>query len=175
VLRRWVSRNRDGSYSLRLDEDLAGLLAALSDQLDPLLDDPSADTGLRRLFPPAHPDDLIAEAEWQIVQGGPLRDSRRGALDALRSVAPDARLDEDELITWLQGLNALRLVLAERLEVADDPHQEEAAVRAAERVLDDPSASDEAMAEARRRLATWQVYDLLATLISHAVTALDHR
>lgn len=172
MARRWVTRNRDGTFSLHLDDDLAGLVAALAEQLDPLLEDPSADPGLRRLYPPAHPDDLIAEAEWQIAQGEALTDSRRQALEAVRTAGASARLDEDELIAWVQGLNALRLVLAERLAVADDPEGEDAAVRAAAAVAEDPTVDEAEREAARRVLGTWQVYDLLATLIAHAVRAL---
>jgi hypothetical protein len=172
VARRWVTRNRDGSYSLHLDDDLADLVATLAGQLDPLLDDPSADTGLRRLFPPAHPDDLIAEAEWQIEQGASLLDSRRTALEAVRSAGPSARLDEEQLIAWVQGLNSLRLVLAERLQVADDPTGEDEAVRVAAELSQDPDLTEEEREAARRLLGTWQVYELLATMIDHAVRAL---
>ncbi len=167
-----MTRNRDGSYSLHLDDDLAALVASLADQLDPLLDDPSVDPGLRRLFPPAHPDDLIAEAAWEIQQGASLLDSRRAALASVRGAATADRLTEDELIAWVQGLNALRLVLAERLQV-DDPEGEDAAVRAAAARAQDPTASEAEREAAQRLLGTWQVYDLLATMIAHAVRALD--
>ncbi|CAN5597014.1 hypothetical protein BH24ACT4_BH24ACT4_26290 [soil metagenome] len=55
-----VCRRRDGSFVLRLPEETIELLAALGAQLDPLLDDQSADAGLRRLFPPSHEDDVLA-------------------------------------------------------------------------------------------------------------------
>lgn len=173
MIRRWVTRRRDGTYSLHLDDDVTALVASLAEQLEPLLDDPSADPGLRRLFPPAHPDDLIAEAAWQIQQGAALTDSRRAALETVRTATSGERLTEDQLIGWVQGLNALRLVLAERLGVGDDAEAEEEAVRAAVAVAEDPGSAEAEADAARRLLATFQVYDLLATMIAHAVRALD--
>lgn len=166
---RVVRRRRDGSYVLRLDDETIDLLATLAAQLDPLLDDQSADPGLRRLFPPAHTDDVLAEAAWQIEQGEALRDSRRNALAALDQPA-DEPMDEARLVDWMQGVNALRLVLAERLgmeDPADEEDQVEAAV--AELARTDDPAEREAI---QQRLAAWQLFDLLGALVAHAVRAL---
>lgn len=169
MLRGAVKRTRDGRFVLRLDPDEVDLLRAMADQLDPLLDDPSADRGLRRLFPPAHPEDLIAEAEWEIEQGARLRDSRRAALDALRHPV-DEPLTEDGLIAWMQGVNSLRLVLAERLEVSGDPEQERSTIEAA---VTAARADEGQEAEAARQLlGAWQLYELLAWMIDGAVNAL---
>ncbi len=171
-LRRLVVRKRDGTYRLQLGAEERDLLAALADQLDPLLDDPSADPGLRRLFPPAHPEDLMAEAAWQIQQGGDLRDARRAALDVVRT-AGTGPMTEDELIAWVQGVNSLRLVLAERLEVDGDDATDEAAIEHALAIADDDALPAEERDRARRILAMWQVYNLLAVLVAEAVRALD--
>lgn len=165
-----MRRRRDGSFVLRLPEETIDLLAALGAQLDPLLDDQSADSGLRRLFPPAHEDDVLAEAAWQIEQGQALRDSRRDALAALAHPA-DEPMDEDELVTWMQGVNALRLVLGERigLDGEVDEEQEITALEAALVRAEDP----EEMGNLERRLGAWQLYDLLSALVAHAVRALE--
>lgn len=167
---RVVRRRRDGSYVLRLDEATVDLLGSLAAQLDPLLDDQSADVGLRRLFPPAHTEDVLAEAAWQIEQGEALRDSRRDALAALRHPA-DEPMDEEHLVAWMQGVNALRLVLAERLGM-ESPDDEDDEVEAA---LGDLAATDDpAEREAlQQRLAAWQLFDLLGALVAHAVHALE--
>lgn len=171
MARRLVSRKRDGTYTLNLGEDEQALLTALADQLDPLLEDPSADPGLRRLFPPARTDDLLAEAQWQIEQGGPLRDARRAALAVVR--APEPRpLSEDEVIAWVQGINALRLVLAERLEVGDDDAAEEDAIHRAIAIAEDPDRDPAERDGARRIVHMWQVYELLGVMVAHAVRAL---
>lgn len=169
MLRRAVAAKRDGTFVLRLDDDEVALLTSLADQLDPMLDDPSADTALRRLFPPAHTEDVLAEAAWQIEQGASLRDSRRAALDALRHPA-DQALGEDELVIWLQGVNSLRLVLAERLAVGDDPGQERDLVTALRGLAGsgDPAEAD----QARQLLGAWQVYGLLGWMVDGAVSAL---
>ncbi len=167
---RIIRRRRDGSYVLRLDEDTVDLLRTLAGQLEPLLDDPAADAGLRRLFPPAYDDDVLAEAEWEIEQGAALRDSRRAALAALDRPAAEP-MDEDGLVAWMQGVNSLRLVLSERLGV-ESSSDEDRDVVAAEAILttsDDP----EKVGEAARRLAAWQLYDLLSALVYHAVRALE--
>ncbi len=167
--RRLVERQRSGTFVLTLDEDVVGLLTDLAEQLDEQLDDPSADPGLWRLFPPAHPEDLLAEAAWQIEQGDHLRDSRRQALAAL-SHPTGAPLTEDELITWMHGINSLRLVLAERLGVKGDQHEEEVAVDAA---LAAAESDDETVARAgQNALRAWTIYQHLGVMVSDAIDAL---
>ena len=165
-----IKRRRDGTYVLRLDEDTLDLVRALAAQLDPLLDDPSADSGLRRLFPPAHEEDVLAEAAWQIEQGARLRDSRRAALGALDQRAEEP-MDEERMVAWMQGVNALRLVLGERLGIEgnDDGEADVAEAEAVLEASDDPAAVE----EASRRLAAWQLYDLLSALVAYAVRALE--
>lgn len=171
MARRLVTRAKDGTFRLNLDERERSVLAGLADQLDPLLDDPSADPGLRRLFPPARTDDLLAEAQWEIQQGARLRDARRAALDIVRTAGDDP-LTEDELIGWLQGINALRLVLAERLGVGDDERAEDAAVEDALARADDPGLDPDERDRALGIVFMWQVYELLAILVAHTVRAL---
>lgn len=172
MARRLVTRKRDGTYLLNLDEDEQALLTALAEQLDPLLDDPSADPGLRRLFPPARTDDLLAEAQWEIEQGANLRDARRAALEVVRAPAPGP-LSEDAMVGWVQGINALRLVLGERLEVDGDQHAEEDAFDRALELAEDPARPDEERDRALRIVHMWQVYELLGAMVAHAVRALD--
>lgn len=167
---RVVVRDRQGRYQLRLDDEILEALDGLAGQLDPLLEDPSADPGLRRLFPPAHPDDVLAEAAWQIEQGERLRESRRASLDAIR-LAPQGPMDEAAMIRWMQGVNALRLVLAERLGVSDDEADE---LERLTRASDEAESEDPAVAErGQRALLAWSLYDLLGLLVSDAVDALD--
>lgn len=171
MARRLVARKRDGTFHLNLDDDEQALLAALAEQLDPLLDDPSADPGLRRLFPPARTDDLLAEAQWEIEQGGNLRDARRAALEVVRT-AGAGPLTEDQVVSWMQGINALRLVLAERLEVEGDQWAEEAAFRQAVALSEDPTVDPPERDRALRVVHMWQVYELLGVMVAHAVRAL---
>lgn len=168
MARRAVARKRNGTFVLRLDDDEVELLTSLAGQLDPLLDDPSADPALRRLFPPAHPEDLLAEAEWQIEQGGPLRDSRRAALAALSRPAGEP-MAEDELVVWMNGVNSLRLVLAERLGVAGDGSEDDALTNALAAAGGEGDADAEV---ARRFLGAWRLYELLGWMVDGAIRAL---
>jgi hypothetical protein len=172
VARRLVTRKRDGTFTLNLADDEQALLTALAEQLDPLLDDPSADPGLRRLFPPARTDDLLAEAQWEIEQGGNLRDARRAALEVVRAPEPGP-LSEDAVVAWVQGINALRLVLGERLEVDGDQRAEEGAFDRALELAEDPDRPAEERDRALRIVHMWQVYELLGAMVAHAVRALD--
>lgn len=166
-----MSRRSDGTFRLDLDERERAVLADLAEQIDPLLDDPSADPGLRRLFPPARTDDLLAEAQWEIQQGARLRDARRAALELVRT-SGDEPLTEDQVIGWLQGINALRLVLAERLGVDGDERTEEAAVEHAFALAEDPDLDPDERDRAIVVVYLWQVYDMLGILVGHAVRAL---
>lgn len=172
MARRFVTRKRDGTFRVRVGGDLADVLGILVDQLDPQLDDPSKDPTLRRLFPPAHPDDLVAEAAWEIERGDELRDARRATLDVVRSVG-DGPLDEERLVAWVQGVNALRLVLAERLSVSGDEDAEREAILRAQALVEDEDAPRAEREEAYRTLGQWQVYELLGALVHDAVAALD--
>lgn len=166
--RRPVRRRRDGSFVLELTAEEVTLLSDLGSQLDPLLDDPAADSGLRRLFPPAHPEDLLDEAAWQIEQGARLRESRRDALAAL-AIEPGTTVTEEELIRWMNGLNALRLVLAERLGVTTET-DEETVIREAAAAAEDPD--HERSEEGKDTLHGWMVYLHLAGLMGSALEAL---
>lgn len=173
MARRFVTRKRDGTFRVRLGDELADVVGILADQVDPLLDDPTRDPTLRRLFPPAHPDDVVAEAAWEIERGDELRDARRAALEVVRSTGDDRPLDEEQLIAWVQGVNALRLVFAERLGVSGDEDAERAAVLHAQAVVEDEDAPRDEREEAYHFLGRWQVYELLGVLVHDAVAALD--
>jgi hypothetical protein len=70
----------------------------------------------------------------------------------------------------MQGVNALRLVLAERLQVTSDPDQERAELEAA---LAAAESDDDAVAEAgRTALQAWTVYQHLGLMVSDAIDAL---
>lgn len=167
MIRRRRIKRTGGGYVLQLKGHEAEILRELATALDPMLDDPSADTGLHRLFPPAHPDDLMAEAAWQIEQGASLRDSRRAALASLRDPG-DGPMGDDELIAWMQGVNAVRLVVGERLGTTGGPEDDERYQRAMVLSRGEGPEADEA--DALLQLAA--VSDLLAGLIDDAVRAL---
>jgi hypothetical protein len=113
-----IERTRSGSYRLRLTRRERALLRELAEELRARLDGDLDEPSLRRLFPPAYPDDDEAQAEYRHLTGDELLDGRRAALRLLEEERD--RLDEDELGLWLRALNDLRLVLGTRLDVRED-------------------------------------------------------
>jgi hypothetical protein len=118
VIRRQISRARDGSIRLRLTREERDLLRSLPAQLDELLDDPS-NPDLRRLFPAAYEDER-EQQEYADLVGDALMNGRRRALATIGATAGQDRLAPDEAESWLTGLNALRLVLGTRIDVSED-------------------------------------------------------
>jgi hypothetical protein len=152
-------RRRDGRYALHLEAEEREFLARLADELAALLEEAPGDAGLVRLFPPAHTDDVVGEAEWQMIHGADLRASRRTSLEVLASTAERTELDEEEVTAWIQALNAVRLVLGTRLDIQDDTEPDLARLDPS-----DPEAGPEA--------TVWAVYDFLSWLLDRAVRGL---
>lgn len=153
-MRRGFRSGRRGTVVLQLDEaelvmldslaaDLAGLVAPEDDDtgdLDPLavlvgLDDDGGlpeDPAVARLLPDAYPDDPEASTEFRRFTGRGLREAKveravvvRAAIAAAvaegRTSVPVAA---PEAAAWLGVLNDLRLVLASRLDITDEEHDE---------------------------------------------------
>jgi hypothetical protein len=113
-----IRRTRKGDFALSISADERDVLRDLPGQLRELLatDDPS----LRRLFPPAYPDDDELEAEYRELMAGDLLERHNAALDVMAETVDRDRLTEDEVVGWLGALNDLRLVLGTRLDVTED-------------------------------------------------------
>ena len=118
-----VERARDGSFRLRLSREERDLLRSLPAQLRELLG--TEDPSLRRLSPPAYPEDPGQEAEYRELVGEDLEAQRRRALDVMEATIEAERLDEEQLSAWLSALNDLRLVLGTRLDVSEEMYEEE--------------------------------------------------
>jgi hypothetical protein len=118
IRHRRVRRTRKGDFELRLPQAERDLLRSLPSQLRELLatDDPS----LRRLFPPAYLDDPEKDADYQRLMRDELLDRRRGALDTVEATVDATRLDEEQVLGWLEALNDLRLVLGTQLDVTEE-------------------------------------------------------
>lgn len=117
---RRVRRTRSGEVELRLSADERALLRSLPPQLRQLLDEDPADAGLRRLTPPAYPDDAEREAEYRRLMGPDLHGRRLAALAVMERTVDADRLTEDQAQGWLAALNDLRLVLGTGLDVDED-------------------------------------------------------
>ena len=96
---RGINRRRDGSYRVRLPAEERDILAALPGPLREALD--AGEPTLYRWFPP---------------------DGKRAALSELERTAHAESLTEEELRTWLGGLESLRLVLGTQLDVSEESY-----------------------------------------------------
>jgi hypothetical protein len=128
-------RRANGGFEVALDDELRGALEHLADEFLELLvaETPSSDASLQRLFPPAHPDDMLENLDYERVAGAGLLDGKLAAHATLRRTARADRLTEDELLTWMTAINDMRLVIGTRIDVqeesdpgdfADDPERE---------------------------------------------------
>jgi hypothetical protein len=120
VSRRGISRRRDGTYRVDLPTEERDVLAALPGQLREALD--AGEPTLYRLFPPAHPDDDRANEEYARLVGPGLVDGKLLALSELERTAHAKFLDEDELASWLGGLESLRLALGTQLDITEETY-----------------------------------------------------
>ncbi len=159
--RRDVSPVRaDGeAFVIELGPEEAGLVRRLLDELRSLLTDDRDDSEARlllvRLFPVVHPDDPDAEEEYQRLMRDELVQSKLAALDHVeQALAGGGRVDEPQLIAFMQSVNSIRLVLGTMLGVTDDPDVEEVT----------PGLQDS---------AEYHLYAYLSWLLDHAVRALS--
>jgi hypothetical protein len=112
-----ITRERDGTIRIGLAPEERLLLASLPGQVEHFLG--SADPGLRRLSPPAYPDDADAEHEYRQLVGAGIVDGRRAALATLEQTAHADEITPQELDAWLGALETLRLVLGTQLDVTE--------------------------------------------------------
>jgi len=118
--RRRFVRKRDGSYTIRLEDQERDLLRSLPGQLAALVEAEPADPWLQRLFPTAYPKDPEREQEWRLLMSVDLHDRRREQLRTLAETAGASSVTEEQLSMWAQALNDLRLYLGTRLDVGED-------------------------------------------------------
>ena len=119
MFRRTIRRSSDGRYHVHLPAEDRAALGQLAGQLLESLastDDP----GVQRLFPPAHRDDPVGDAEFHLRRHDELAAGRRAALSTFIETADAQVLNEEQLQCWLTSLNDLRLVLGTHLEVSEE-------------------------------------------------------
>jgi hypothetical protein len=114
-------------------------LASLVEEFRGLLSDGDpADAAILRLTPDPYPGDADAGRSFAESTRSDIYDRRRADAAAVRAALAEFRTDQEELSedeafrahdirvssgtldSWLRTLNAIRLVLAERLGIADD-------------------------------------------------------
>jgi Domain of unknown function (DUF2017) len=115
-----IRRGRGGELRLRLPDEERELLLMLCEELRGRVGEDRAHPDLRRLFPPAHPDDENAEDEYRRLLGSQLDVGRERALVTVEATVGQPTLTTDEAESWLRVLNDLRLVLGTRLDVTED-------------------------------------------------------
>ena len=147
-----VRRHGPGRYRVKLRPNeralVADLVGQLRDQLLASTDDPS----VRRLFPPAYPDDAERDAGYQVLTRDELLEHRLAALDTVEATLDGDVIDDDAMTAWMGTLNSLRLVLGTRLDVDEELPPLDSA---------DPLAP------------AYAVYEFLGWLLSQVVDALS--
>jgi len=115
---RRVQRNRKGGYDLRLPPEERELLRSLPGQLREVMqtDDPS----LRRLFPPAYPEDSDADDEFRRLMREELLEGKLAALRIVEKTADADHLTGEQLEGWLGALESLRLYLGTQLDITEE-------------------------------------------------------
>ncbi len=113
--RRRFRRRRDGSVVVSLPEEEREALAEFLRQMRELLVD-DTDPSLRRLKPPARPDDAESESEYRGLVDHDLLQTRLDAIDLVAGGLDGATLDSEGVGAWMQALNCLRLILGERFD-----------------------------------------------------------
>lgn len=116
---------------LELDEQEAGILRQLADEMRTLLDArvPRADPVVARLFPDAYDDPELAQGYDDLV-GDELRDEKlrasREVSASLGASGPaNVELDDDLVNAWLAWLTDVRLAIGTRLGVTEETMEQE--------------------------------------------------
>jgi hypothetical protein len=109
-------RWKNGQVVVELPDDEQDMLRHVLPQLRELVMD-ETDPALRRLSPPARPDDPDAEAFYRQMVTDELLASRLEAIEVVEEGIAGTVLDDAGVDSWMHSLNALRLVLGERLDV----------------------------------------------------------
>ncbi|HTG47589.1 MAG TPA: DUF2017 family protein [Actinomycetota bacterium] len=122
MARRPVKRRRDGTFEVALGANEREVLTEVVGQFRALLvhETPSSDPSLQRLFPPAHPDDPIAELEYEDAVGDELLQGRLASLDVLERTARAKTILEPDVLACMRAINDVRLVLGTRLDIRED-------------------------------------------------------
>jgi hypothetical protein len=120
-------RRQDDGFEVRLSADERELVKRMAGELKLLLqnEDPSSDAGVARLFPPAYPDDLLQNLDYERTAASGLLGGRLESIKLLERTMTETTLTEDELLAWLRIANDLRLVLGTRLGVTEESTEEE--------------------------------------------------
>ncbi|HEX8802777.1 MAG TPA: DUF2017 family protein [Acidimicrobiales bacterium] len=118
-----VRRRGKDRYQIRLRPNERVLVGELVQQLREQLLASTDEPSVRRLFPPAYPDDPERDAGYQVLTRDELLEHKLAALDVVERTLDGSDLDEAEMTAWMGTLNSLRLVLGTRLDVDEEPRE----------------------------------------------------
>ncbi len=121
-------RSVEGGWALHFDDEERELLVRLMGEMHDLLSSEESSPLLDRLFPAAYPHDADKEAEYQRLMREELVLSRLAALDTVRAtIGPGGPpvLDEAQTLSFMQAINAVRIVLGAMLGIEDDDEDDE--------------------------------------------------
>jgi len=124
LFRRRFSQSSEGDFVVRIADEERDLLEHLLPQLRELLMATSPvgdiDPAAKRLFPTAYNEDPENDVTYQELMRDQLLAARLDALDVLEATTRVERLDEDQLDSWMNCINQMRLVLGTRLDVSEE-------------------------------------------------------
>jgi len=117
-----VRRLEAGRFVVRLSARERDAVRMFIDQLRVLLtsENPSSDPAVARLFPPAQPDDVLGNLEYEQHHGNELLLAKLEALDTVERTLEREELNGDDMLAWLGSLNSIRLVVGTRLGVTEE-------------------------------------------------------
>lgn len=116
---RVVRRRRDGRFEIVLTGWMRDVLEHAADEVDAVLDQPDLPV-LRRLQPNAYLDDPEQAEAWRLLAGDQLRSVQRDSFATLRRIQAQERATDEELWSWIQALNSIRLVFGTALGIEED-------------------------------------------------------
>lgn len=124
---------------VRLDDSVRALLDKVLEELRELLLVDDTDT-LRRLYPPAYPDDPQANEGYEAIVRDQLLMQRLDDLDTVVGTIHDEAISGEVADAWMRSINQARLVLGTQLDVGEtdeaiDPDDPDASNRVVYHVL----------------------------------------
>ena len=117
-----IRRIAPGQYELRIPRAHREILRSLPGQLRSVIK--SDHPGLRRLFPPAYPDDPVRAAEYDEMVRADLLAEKEKSLEIMEKTIDADRLDAELMGAWLSALNDLRLFLGTTLDVTEETYEQ---------------------------------------------------
>ena len=114
---------RHGRYVLRLDDRERELIRRLLGELRALLALEAGDPRVRRLYPAAYADDVEMEADYRRLTREDLQSKRLASVDAVEASVDAEVLSPEQLTSWMQAVNSLRLVLGTMLDITEDDQE----------------------------------------------------